>query len=442
VTYELLEYLESFGFKKPSESNRDLVWRMSRKELVEFAEGAAATTKYAENKATTPYEFSASETFAGAATPCGSLTCRLERIRELAYFAALYADRVLISSPFPRLTSISSLSELRIESIVALESCLYLKPLLTAGLVEYTDPHHEGICLECCAMLSGTSADEWRQAIVEIEREFRERVKYYLEREDGQAFIVPDGAPDLFDKHAVRTLDSVPKQMRKLARKDGRWLVPADLVEELKLPQDYASEVAIDVLGRDLRAGRFGTGYLTRREIDLRIVNKLSNRLPGTLIDRNFGHDVPMLEGIAPVDLIRLRQHEADAFRTYQLALKRAAIEGASAGTMNLSEIFRDIVAPELRRMNAAVASAQGALVRGLAASVTGATAFVSLAFCSGLFAPSVATAIGALGGIHFTKEVADKLSKLIKPEPEKARENPFYFLWKVSKLRKRARAS
>jgi hypothetical protein len=336
--------------------------------------------------------------------------------------------------------SISSPSTLRREVVAALASCLYIKPLLTAGLIEYSRPHDGTVCLECHAQLLGKTPDEWHKLITGLEEEYRQRVKYYVERKEGLTYIVPDGPPDLFDVHAITPLPSVPRSMRKVARGAGRWLMPAPLVDELRLPQEKASEVAIDILGRDLCAGRFGTGYLTRREVDLRVIGKAVNRGSDALLYGNLGHEVPMLDGVRPIDLIRLRNDETDAFKTYQAALRRAATESANCGATSISDLFRDVVAPEIRRMNAAVASARGTLLRGLVANAASATAFVSVAFFSGLVSPSLATAITAIGGIHFTNEVADKISKLVKQEPQQARENPFYFVWKVSKLGKRAK--
>lgn len=434
----LLDYLASFGFKKLGKEAETLVGQMSKQELLVFSEGAEQATEYATRRAQSPFEFSASHTFAGAPTPCSGFGCRMDRVQELGYFAALYADRVLISSPFHGINSSKNIQTIRNEVMVAVASCMYLKPLLNAGLVQYTHRHYNNVCVECYGKLSGKPVDEWSNFLAALCREYQERAKYYLEKEDGQVFVVPDGPPDLFDAHTSRELKSIPESMKRVvARGNGRWLIPAPVAEELKIPRDYAAPVAIDVLSRDMCASKFGTGYLTRREIDLRLTSVNIENGSNTFLDRNLGHEIAMLNGVSPSDLLKLRDDELDAFRTYQMALRRAATQSAGASNRaSLSELFRDVVEPEIRRMNAALKSARNSLLRGLGADVASATAFVSLALFSGLVTPGLATAITALGGIHFTDKVAEKLSKLIKQEPPEARNNPFYFLWKASRGR------
>lgn len=430
----LYDYVASFGFKKFDDRTRELIQGMGRKELIAFAQGAEAITEYAQSPAKTSFEFSASETFAGQPTPCGNLPCRLQRVREVAYFAALYADRVLVSSPFPGMESVEGTADLRSEVFAALGFYFHLQPLVTAGLIEYTHHDHGNVCLDCFAQLAGKSVDQWSTMRAALEREYKERVKYYLMRDEFGIHVEPDGPSDLFDQHNIITLRKIPKSVRAHLRGKGPWLLPPAIVDELELAQDYATRVAVDLLGRDVCAGRFGTGYLTRREIDLRIVSDVTHRVSDTFIDRNLGHEIPMLEGVTPANLLKLRADEADAFKSYQVALRKASIESADNGAANLSDLFRDVVAPEIRRMDAALTTARSTLLRGLGADAASATAFVSLAFFSGLVTPGLATAITALGGIHFTDKVAEKLSKLIKQEPEEARQNPFYFVWRASK--------
>jgi hypothetical protein len=435
MTERLFDYLASFGFKKFGGDIAELVDGMSKKQLISFAQGADAVTVYATNRVKSPYEFSASNTFAGAPTPCSSFECRLDRVRELAYFAALYADRVLIASPFPGIDRTSSIVSLQTEIVTAVASCLYLKPLLVAGIVEYIHRDQENVCVSCYAGLSGKTAEQGRRIISDLEREYTDRVKYYLERENGVNLVVPEGPSDLFDVHTVKELKSIPISMRKIVRGDGRWLIPTPVATEMKLPREYALPAAFDIFGRDMCADRFGTSYLTRREIDLRVVNDAMSDKRNDRLNWNLGHDLPLLFQAAPSDLINLRRNETDAFKTYQVALQYAAAKASSEGPVNVSQLFQDVIAPEIRRMNAALKSARSSLKRGLAADVASASAFVSIALMSGLIAPGLATAITAAGGIHFTSKVALKVSKLIKQEPRNARQDQFYFLWKVANL-------
>src|SRR5689334_6281420 len=54
------------------------------------------------DRARSVFEFVANSQLSAEPLPCSALECRLEHADELARFAALYADRILIYNPFEK----------------------------------------------------------------------------------------------------------------------------------------------------------------------------------------------------------------------------------------------------------------------------------------------------------------------------------------------------
>ena len=140
---------------------------------------------------------------------------------------------------------------------------------------------------------------------------------------------------------------------------------PVALVTQLALPNDYARRVAADMLGRDVASAKFGTSYLTRRAIDIEVAGSLNGKgVQDAVVSGDLSHTVPILHGATPLDLLKLRDEEQDAFKTYQVALRKAALE--AAGPVHVETLFADVVAPEIRRMNATLKDARRSLIQSV----------------------------------------------------------------------------
>lgn len=442
---QLLDFLNVLGFASRGRAPLTLdsiappIFALRARQIRRIAEYAQEIIEHATPAATdgSPFEFSASATFGGAPHPCAGLTCRMERVQELGYFAALYADRILIPSPFSYVDAASELQQLRCNLAVAIAACLYLKPLLHAGVVQFAPKEDDEVCLHCLATKLGKSSDDIKSLLRRLEHEYEVRATYFGEKDGRTVMIIPGGPADLFETHETATcLHKPPNSIKGLVYgKRERVTIPVEIVRELKIPVDYARVVARDLITRDLCASRFGTGYLTRREVDLTLAAATEHgKDEGTVLRRNLGHSVATLQGASIRDLLRLRNSEMDAFKTYQTALRRAAVEVPR--TRDISGLYSDVVEPEIRRMNMTLKAARRTILRSLTSHVAGASVYAGIALCSGLVSPSVAGALAAFGGGHFTRNIVAKVAELYRQEPANARDNPFYFLWKASRLR------
>jgi hypothetical protein len=181
------------------------------------------------------------------------------------------------------------------------------------------------------------------------------------------------------------------------------------------------------------------TSVLTNRPIHIDILNdffknaELDRR--NALIQKHLTCMVPFLNAITPQELLSLRKSEADAFISFRQAFGKAVDEQAKkkGGEMrekDAQEIFRELIEPELARMNRKVESASKLIIRKSRAGVVGWAAAISVGFYIGLLDSSIMAAAKALG---LVKVAADLAAGAMGASGEDSiRSENMYFLWKV----------
>jgi hypothetical protein len=422
---------------------------MSAKHRREFVEGAIEATEFSERQAVTPFEFSVSEMYAGAARPCAAMSCRMRRLAELSYFAALYADRVVIPSPFIRALSaldggVSPVTTKEQEVVAAVLFTMLLRPLLDAGIIEFAAEPSMQICWDCYAKLVGLSRSEFEKKLNlladQVTKKYRDQVTYFAVK-DGRDFdIQPRGPATLIDEHHYGTKTSGSARERLSALfVDGqsRFKLTKKQVDRLDIAGYYASPVIRDILAQNLCSVTMKTGYLTGRDVDLEVVDALSTpeiRDRNSLIRDGFSHAIPVLGSVPISQILKIRRTEWGAFDRYRNSLRLAYQEATGDAPKRAKTVFNDVVRPELAQMQATLEGARKTMAKGISVDATMATGFVSLGLFGGILPANLTAVVGAIGGYHFAKELATKIKDVVL-EPSSLRDNKYYFLWKVGKL-------
>jgi hypothetical protein len=144
---------------------------------------------------------------------------------------------------------------------------------------------------------------------------------------------------------------------------------------------------------------------------------------------------VPFLAGLSADELLRLREAEADSFIMFRQAFGKAVDEHIKLKSGKMTEkdaeaIYKQVIEPELARLNQKVKSAQSSIFKKSRAGALGWAAAISAGFYFGFVESSLIAAARALG---FTKVAADLASGLIASSGEDSiRNENMYFLWKV----------
>ena len=224
-------------------------------------------------------------------------------------------------------------------------------------------------------------------------------------------------------------------QAARSAKKKQK-LLSRDFVRKHNIPKMLFNDVLMDIANQNYYSTRFGTGYLTQRQLDLDLVNALSAkpvRDTNALLSEAFTHEIPVVAGVNLKDLIRIRLNEGDAFQIYRDALAKAINDAKGEDPRKLRQVFRDVVNPELNRLNGALASARKTLVRDSLLAGGVASGLVGVGLFSGILPPNLSAIVTLLGGYHFFEKTTTKLAQIVL-EPNDARKNSYYFLWKVAR--------
>jgi hypothetical protein len=389
-----------------------------------------------------PFHFFSNSTYAGFPHPCIDFECRTDRMREMAYFAALYADRVIFPSPFGYLHQIEKQESLAAQLAFFLSRIVALRPLFDAGVLALASAQRGTICHACYAKLIGYSKSVFQAKLSKLEKEVEERylddVSYYIERWSGDTpFLVPRGPSSLVDDHhfGYRIDKTAPMELRRLASKIKQSVpLSKKQAKAYGVHSQMASHVVRDILNQNFYSTRFGTGYLTNRGVDLDVINALAPKdiqETNTLLKAHFAHELPVVGGISLDTLLKLRNNEGEAFRVYRDALTKAITQAKAEGPRKISQVFSDVVRPELNKIDIAMKSARATLVRDAIVDGAIASGFITVGLFSGIMPTNIGAIIAGLGGYHFAERVGKQLSN-IGLEPEQVRNNNFYFLWKV----------
>ena len=143
-----------------------------------------------------------------------------------------------------------------------------------------------------------------------------------------------------------------------------------------------------------------------------------------------FALALPVLADV-PIDtLIKIRADENDAFRRFRDALRAAAQDRLKAAGVRdpsivAAEIRRDVIEPELRRIDARLRS----ISRGLAKKTASGITVGALATTCGLLA-GVAPGLAVLAGITAMSGIAGTAASKNIEEREEVALSDFYFLW------------
>ena len=146
-----------------------------------------------------------------------------------------------------------------------------------------------------------------------------------------------------------------------------------------------------------------------------------------------FNLELPILDGIPTVDLLKLRKDEHDAFEDFRTSLKTAIQDrldnsNASDPQSVAQEIEDDVIAPQLRSINRRMTAAANSLKRkSLAMLGVGALA-TTVGLVSG-FGPAALLGIG-VGAVMDTGPV-----KTYYDKKEAIELHDMYFLWRATHL-------
>ena len=468
----LFETIRSYGITAKT-LNRMATW--SEEKLFNLLEASRQAMPEIEAVRDGPFTFVANDSLSGRSVPLSTAEMRLAKAAQLARFAALYADTLLIRDPFewyPHTHLIGTHTAIALEieaSDFADQSfrrrlmddvrlVLFLEPLFAAGLAGFTKSAQHW-CPSCVRaseesgqldqLLEEPAEIAWQRRVAKmvrhIEHVFLRQGTTYVHQHGDHAhasIFVPEGLLE-YDQ-MQRTLQLPPRLAKKaqepieLSVRDAR---------ALRVFADEVDRIVDDISTQNATANRYNCHYITDRSIDFELMNIVRNRAAKSFnsaaVDA-LSHPLAFVDNVPLDHILKLRREEGEAFLVYRDAVRKVLSDAYGKTDKVLREAFDDEIRPELNKIDLTMKNARKQIAISTLIDVNIVLASVSIAAFSGLLPPEIGVPselinVGAaLGGWQGARGLASKIPGL-RAVPKEVSDNKYAFLWKVRNQTQRA---
>ena len=381
------------------------------------------TTPYINKKPSniTTFDFAVSGSLSGQGHPCSAIECRLDRVDQLARFAALYANKIVIICPLiskPPSKISDDIKKLFIDDLTIL---YYLRPLIESGIVLFT-PRRIPLC-----KIHANEAKEKESLIFntakDIIKPLLPKISVNIEEFKDGTFLSLNGPEILFENcfHGCLYTGDMNKYKRK---------------RKITHIMNAIKPTLVDVLWQNISSLRNYSNYLTSSELHLKLIQELNPELKShnKALINGFSHSLPFLKNIDIKKLIDLRLNEVESFNVYRDSVTEALKLIEISNISDIREIFNDIIRPELNKIELTIKNQKTFLTDDLKRDLLVSFGFISIGLFSGLFSPELSKLLTALGGYDFIAKTCKDVHYLLK-EPSEIKKNKYYFLWKIKKM-------
>lgn len=395
----------------------------------------------------------ASLALAGGREECSELECRQKKLDELSRFAIMYSDRVFVRSFITDSCNSGSapINVVRQRFYDDLQLLWLIRPLIESGDISFI-PAFGCICRKCMCDKFGVALEQQKKLDILLKKladEFLYKTSLAVLWVDEETYFIQKG-PEPYFPHGFqgkslaklpKPLEKRPNILKKLLR-DGKITASLTLQRELGQHKDMARHVVNNILYGLIAANSYEASLLTHNPLHISGLNELSG--DAKLVDRNniafevLTSHVPFLPDISLKNLLKLRCREKECFILYRAALNRTINEFKCSGsgfTKHIAkELYGDVLAPEVARMERKVKQASKDLRTTAVRAVVGTVGAISF----GLYTDVITTPRVApiVAGIGLAKVASDIVKVMATGNGEKAIANEdMYFLWKTKQL-------
>jgi len=450
----LFEQLQNAGYLRHGKPVETAIRQASLSNILDFAQQSCETTSAKDfprdNKM---FSQSASLSLGCSRWPCAGIKCRLERAEQIAHYAALYSDRIYIRNFFSDYIEHHNPKKPPDENIIRreffedIQVIAYLKPIIEAGRITPITPPH--CCLNCLSKNSLGFKDDkpLRKAMRELTSKIEKNIEVVVQRiRNGPYTLVAEGPEDLLYHGATclireeppYALKNMPRIFDRVQKGDkihlSRWAL-----HRIGLAKNIANMHYQNIFFELILAQCLGTGFLTDMPIHIELLKNLSQNPVcaerDLAIEKHLTCLVPFAKELNPLEILKLRNEDEDAFILFKASLADAVNEyKKNYGTFSESDakaLYCDVIRPKLCQLEARIQKSRRMLIKGTTRKVLAWTAAISAGLYFGFLPQGLRAAATALG---LTKILADLTEYAMTKSDikESIRDQDMYFLWKI----------
>lgn len=444
-----MDFIEEFDTAIRLWTDGDLFKALSERpndEVYEFAETLALISRYhfrSDGQPNENFSFIANSSLSGGRHPCSSPDCRIEKLKQLTSFAALYADEVHIQDPFENtmIRGVEAVNEVqRLEIISGILHFYFLKPLFEKGIIKFAQN-----MVHLCQHHTESLADPLS---AEIER--KEKVLYQLFHEylidrcsiifdvgkGAGPFFEISGPSDLIDhgERYIHLFDPLPDFVKFIQQKRLPYKLTKNEIIDEEILSLIISPILRDLSNQEWHSAFYATSYLCDSPIQMQLASKLNNDAyvaNSNAFEKGMNHYLPAIYGQDMNAILRLREQEGEAFSVYRDKLTAMIHQSKSWDEKEVKEVFRDQVLPEINLIEKKIKDWKSRTRESLKEKAIFGSGAVTVGLYAGILPPDIGQIVAALGGGSAVAGALLDYNKTLK-EKQEARANDFYFLWRV----------
>lgn len=400
------------------------------------------------------FNHTASLPLGGDRYPCESISCRLQKLKELAQFAALYSDKVYVRNFLNDYADEEHLTKLDKDLVLDkfqkdLIVFSTLLPLIEAGKVQLIT--FQKICPHCLSLqsLQQNAGPQYDKASKDLEKRYYSEVDYSLRYREG-ALVLEARGPEILVPHGESHY--ISRDMTQLGIPAAHLIKKTKAAGEVKLTSAQAKRIkaakhffgpVIDSIAFELGGAHFlKTSYLSDSELEVNFIRNVTTdpiaRRRTTLMMKYLTCLIPFIDSVDTSKLITLRADEHESFALFRSALNKAIheykVHGDTLTQRDAQAIYADIIQPRLAALDAKIRAAKRRFVKKSMREILGWTGAISFGYYTGIFTGSPFAGAAAFGAAKAGAELLE--STMTKSDvKETIKQDDMYFLWRVKEL-------
>lgn len=434
-----MDFIEEFDTAIRLWTNGDLFKDLAERpndEVYEFAEVLALISRHHHKPTEQPndnFSFIANSALSGGRHPCSYPDCRIKRVKQLASFAALYADEVYIQDPFENVMLIGAdgVNEIQRQEIISgIVNFYALKPLFEKGIVKFAQnmvhlcQHHK----ESLADPLAAEIERKEELLYEIFHEHlldKCSVMFDVGKNTGPFFEI-SGPADLLEhgKMYFHLSEPLPEFVKYLQKRKLPYNLTKHEITDEQILSLVISPVLRDLSNQEWHSAFYQTSYLCDNRIQMRLASKLNNdayAASSSAFEKGMSHYLPAVFSKDVNTILKLREREHEAFSVYRDKLTAMIRQSKSWDEKEVKGIFRDQVLPEINLLEKKIADWKMDTKESLKEKAIFGSGAVTIGLYAGVLPPDNGQIVAALGGGSAIAGALMDYNKTLK-EKQKAR--------------------
>lgn len=390
----------------------------------------------APNSEKSNFNFVGDSSLSGLPIVCSHRECRFAKIKNIASFAAAYADQVILFNPFHYCSYImienKHSCELEHEEICFAIICIItLSSLIDRKIVTFMnyDPPH--VCESCFSrILSEVCEIDDRNSIYDEVYKYllnNMTLEYQFDQSRGKDHCVKIKAPNDIIEHGESFLHFQSRDRRLRKRKEARF--SRDEVHNMGIIKPFVAMHTADIRAKSISADQNGINNIFSSAPEISVLNNIFST---PLVRGKLSIDLPYISSTKFRDILSIRDNEWHHFedcRNHIFSL----LNKDNIDEDDADEIFRTEILPELTKIERIIEKSRLSSNRSFIEGSIMSAFTISSTILSAGYSALIPLVTAALGTKHFSSEMIPAIRRKFL-YPDEIRDNKYYYMWKIGK--------